>query len=48
MEAHIPDDTISTLSQLLCDSVSLVHDEVLVEDLEDLAPLQIGHGERLL
>lgn len=41
--AGLPDDAIGTLSQLLGHSVSLVDNEVLVEDLEDLASLEIGH-----
>lgn len=35
----IPDYAISTLPQLLGDIVALVDNELLVEDLEDLAPL---------
>lgn len=35
----LPDDAIRTLTQLLGDIVVLVDDEVLVEDLEDLATL---------
>ena len=38
-QQNVPDNTISTLSQLLCDGVSLVDNEVLVEDLEDLSSL---------
>ena len=41
---NVPDNTISTLSQLLCDGVSLVDNEVLVEDLKDLPSLKIRHG----
>lgn len=40
---HLPDDTISTLAQLFGDIVVLVHDEILVEDLEDFATLQLSH-----
>jgi hypothetical protein len=40
----LPDNAISSLAKLFCDGVSLVDDEVLVEDLEDLAALQISHG----
>lgn len=43
---HSPDDTVSTLAQLLGHIVLFVHDEVLVKHLEDLATLQIGHGGR--
>lgn len=32
------------MTQLLGDIVIFVHDEVLVEDLEDLATLQLSHG----
>ena len=38
-----PDNTISSLTELLCDSVSLIDDEVLVEDLEDLSSLKVRH-----
>ena len=38
-----PDDTVSTLSQLLGNGISLVDNKVLVEDLEDLSSLQICH-----
>ncbi len=34
---------ISSLAQLLCNVISLVNDEVLVEDLEDLAALKVSH-----
>jgi hypothetical protein len=40
----LPDDAVCTLTELLGDIVVLIHDEVLVEDLEDLATLQISHG----
>ena len=39
----LPDNTISSLSQLFGDSVSLVNDEVLVEDFKHLPPLKIRH-----
>lgn len=35
----LPDDAVGALAKLLGDGVSLVDDEVLVEDLEDLASL---------
>jgi hypothetical protein len=38
-KADVPNYPISTLTQLLGHIVSLVNDEVLVEDLEDLASL---------
>lgn len=44
---HVPDDTIGTLAKLLRDSISLVNNKILVEDLEDLAPLKIGHAGRV-
>lgn len=34
-----PDDTISTLTQLLGDGITLVDDKVLVKDLEDFPAL---------
>jgi hypothetical protein len=41
------DDTVGALAELLGDSVALVDDEVLVEDLEDLAAgkRRVAHGE---
>lgn len=36
------DNTIGALTKLFRDSVALVDNEVLVEDLEDLAALQVG------
>lgn len=41
--AGLPDNSIGALTKLLGHSVALVDDEVLVEDLEDLAPGEIGH-----
>jgi hypothetical protein len=43
LQTDIPDNTICALTELLGDSVALVDDEVLVEDLEDLATLEIRH-----
>ena len=43
---NLPYDTISALSQLLRHSISLVDDEVLVENLEDFSSLQVAHVER--
>jgi hypothetical protein len=40
----LPDNTISTLTELLGYRVSLVDDEVLVEHLEHLSPLKVCHG----
>jgi len=42
--ARIPDNTVSSLAQLLGDSISLVDDEVLVKHLEHLTALEISHG----
>ena len=41
---YIPDNTVCTLSELFRHSVSVVDDEVLVKDLEDLAACEITHG----
>jgi hypothetical protein len=35
-----PDDTVSALTQLLCHIVSFVDHKLLIENLEDLAPLK--------
>ena len=43
-ESSIPNNTISSLAKLLGHSVSLIHNEVLVEHLEDLPSLEIRHG----
>ena len=45
---YSPDDTVCTLTEFLCDCISLVDDEVLVEDLEYFAPLEVGHPEIVL
>jgi len=37
---HIPDNAVCALAQLFCHCVSLIDNEVLAEDLEDLAPLK--------
>src|ERR1700712_3258565 len=39
----LPDYAIRALAQLLGHIVALIHDELLVEDLEDLAALEICH-----
>jgi len=44
IRGNIPNDSISPLTELLCDCVSLVDNEVLVEDLKDLPSLKIRHG----
>ncbi len=36
---HLPDDTVSSLPELLGHSVALIDDEILVENLEHLAAL---------
>lgn len=41
---YLPHDTIGSLTKLLGHIVLFVHDKVLVENLEDLAALQISHG----
>jgi hypothetical protein len=38
-----PDNAVSSLAELLRDGVPFVHDEVLVEHLEHLAPLYVPH-----
>jgi hypothetical protein len=38
-----PNNAISSLAKLLCDGVSLVDDEVLVEDLKHLSSYEICH-----
>ena len=40
---HSPHDSVGSLAQLFGHGVALIHDEVLVEDLEDLSTLQIRH-----
>ncbi|CAF3612298.1 unnamed protein product [Fusarium graminearum] len=37
--ANSPDDTVSSLAELLGDSVALINNKVLVKDLEDLPSL---------
>lgn len=37
--SYSPHDTVGSLAKLLGDGVALVHNEVLVEDLEDLSTL---------
>lgn len=39
------DNTICSLTELFSDSVSLVDDEFLIEDLERLPPVEIAHGD---
>ena len=41
--ATIPDDAVCALTQLFCDGVSFVNNEILIEDLEGLAPSQVPH-----
>lgn len=40
----LPDNAVGALAQLLGDGISLVDDEVLVKDLEDLPSLEVAHG----
>lgn len=42
----LPDNAVGALAQLLCHIVPLVDDELLVEDLEDLAVREVRHGGR--
>lgn len=42
--SRLPDDSVGTLSKLLCHGVSLIDNKILVEDLEDLSSLKVGHG----
>ena len=39
----LPDYAIGSLAKLLSDIVTFINDKVLVEDLEDLAALEISH-----
>ena len=39
----VPDYAISSLAKLLGNIVTFINDKVLVEDLEDLATLEISH-----
>ena len=48
MGLYSPDNTVRTLTELFCDRISFVNDKVLVEDLEYLAPLEVGHFEIVL
>lgn len=47
VKRNSPDDAVGALSKLLGDGVALIDDKVLVEDLEDLPSLEVGHGERV-
>ena len=46
MRGNIPDNAIGALAQLLRHGVPLIDDEVLVENLEDLASLKLAHGDQ--
>ena len=37
-EEYLPDNPVGTLAELLRNIVPFIHNELLVEDLEDLAP----------
>ena len=39
----VPDYAIGSLAKLLCNIVTFINNKVLVEDLEDLAALEISH-----
>ncbi len=43
-----PYNAVSTLPKLLGNIVTLVNDEVLIEDLEDLTALEISHLSNFL
>ena len=43
LSGDAPNNAIGTLSKLFGDIVALVDHEILVEDLEDLAALEICH-----
>lgn len=38
---HVPNNTVSSLAQLLGHGVAIIHDKVLVENLKDLPSLQL-------
>lgn len=40
---NVPDNTICTLAELFCNSVSLINNEILVEHLKHLAAGEITH-----
>jgi hypothetical protein len=40
----LPNNAISTLPKFFCDGIAVINDEVLVEDLEDLAARHIRHS----
>lgn len=42
-QCDVPYDTISSLPKLLCHIISLIDNEVLIEDLEDFAALKVSH-----
>ena len=39
-----PDNPVSALTEFFCHSITLIDDEVLAEDLKDLATLNFTHG----
>lgn len=43
MKRNSPNNPICSLAQLFGDSIALVDNEILIEDLEDLAALEIRH-----
>ena len=43
MLGHLPYDAIGALAQFFCDIVSLVNNEILVENLEVLATSHVRH-----
>ena len=45
---HVPYYAVSALTEFLGDIVALVYNEVLVEDLEDLSPMEVCHCARVM
>jgi hypothetical protein len=44
---YVPHDTVSALSQLFCDGVSIINNEILIEDLKDFTATKVAHGDSL-
>jgi hypothetical protein len=43
LHGSLPDDAICALSQLFCDGISLVNNEVLIEHFKYFAPSEVSH-----
>ena len=43
IENNTPDNAVSSLTKLLCHGISFIDDKVLIEDFENLPPLQVRH-----